>query len=101
MSSSIFYVMSSLHDMQMDCEFPARQGCRAESCKEFTHHQLEENGINNFQSFTFRIKEYDSSGNKKFEALRDLAVEHAIQNEGKVKALTRTLILCGSKQVVS
>ncbi|XP_026275896.1 cytoplasmic dynein 2 light intermediate chain 1 [Frankliniella occidentalis] len=44
-------------------------------------------------------EEYDLPRNDKFEALRDLAVVRAKQNEEKVKALTRTLILCGSKQV--
>ncbi|XP_034243339.1 cytoplasmic dynein 2 light intermediate chain 1 [Thrips palmi] len=41
----------------------------------------------------------DATTHNKFEALRDLAVEKAKQNEERVKALTRTLILCGSKQV--
>ncbi|KAK3922061.1 Cytoplasmic dynein 2 light intermediate chain 1 [Frankliniella fusca] len=44
-------------------------------------------------------EEYDLPSNDKFEALRDLAVVLAKQNEEKVKSLTRTLVLCGSTQV--
>ncbi|KAJ1526812.1 hypothetical protein ONE63_008382 [Megalurothrips usitatus] len=50
-------------------------------------------------SFSDRTDSYDLPSNDKFEALRDLAVDRAKQNEDRIKALTRTLILCGSKQV--